>query len=201
MRDVCDIRAGVSPSSLKRAISEADTARETVPVVHPKHLDDGHIKTDDTHNANTDALDGYRLQAGDVLLIRTGAMGKTAIVRHGESGWLPHPNLLRLRVNRTAGLDPDYLLAYLSQETVQARIRARSVQSLTTSLSAGTLGDLEMPLPPLADQRRILSSLQVLDEQAAALEQRLNAARTARAAFIRHVADGTVILTEGDTSE
>lgn len=201
LRDVCGIRAGVSPSSLKRAIAEADTARETVPVVHPKHLDDGHIKADGAHDADTDALDGYRLQTGDVLLVRTGAMGKTAIVRHGESGWLPHPNLLRLRVTETADLDPDYLLAYLSQEAVQARIRARSVQSTTTSLSADTLGDLEIPLPPFADQRRILSSLQVLDEQTAALERRLNAARTARAAFARHVTDGTVILTEGEPSE
>lgn len=204
LRDVCGIRAGVSPGSLKRAISEADTARETVPVVHPKHLDHGHIKADDADDADdaaTDALDRYRLQTGDVLLVRTGAMGKTAIVRRGESGWLPHPNLLRLRVTKTADLDPDYLLAYLSQETVQARIRARSVQSVTTSLSADTLGDLEMPLPPLAGQRRILSSLQVLDEQTAALEQRLTAARAARAAFARHVTDGTVILTEGDTRE
>ena len=201
LRDVCDIRTGVSPGSLKRAISEAATARETVPVVNPKHLHHGLIKADDADKAATAAVDRYRLQTGDVLLVRTGAMGKTAIVRGTESGWLPHANLLRLRVTDTADLDPDYLLAYLSQEPVQDRIQDRSVQSLTTSLSTETLGDLEMPLPPLADQQRILDALQALDEQTAAIERRLNAARAARTAFARHVTDGTVILTGGSTSE
>ena len=62
-------------------------------------------------------------------------MGQTAIVQE-ESGWLPHTNLLRLRVTETAELSPAYLLAYLSQPAVQARIQDRSVRSLTTSLSA-----------------------------------------------------------------
>lgn len=106
-----------------------------------------------------------------------------------------------MRVTEPADLDPGYLLAYLSQEAVQGRIQARSVRSVTTSLRAEILGDLEMPLPPLADQRRILDSLQALDEQTAAIERRLNAARAARTAFARHVTDGTVILTEGSTSE
>ena len=128
-------------------------------------------------------------------------MGQTAIVRPSESGWLPHTNLLRLRVTETAELNPAYLLAYLSQTAVQARIRDRSVRSVTTSLSTATLGDLEIPLPPLTDQQRILSALQSLDEQTAAIEQRLSAARAARTALARHLTEGTVILTEGETGE
>ena len=201
LEDVCDIHAGVPHSSLKPAISRARTAREAVPVVHPRHLRDGLIRADDAPDADAAALETYRLEAGDVLWVRTGAMGQTAIVRRSESGWLPHTNLLRLRVTETAELNPAYLLAYLSQAAVQARIQDRSVRSVTTSLSTATLGDLEIPLPPLADQQRILSALQSLDEQTAAIEQRLSAARAARTALARHLTDGTVILTEGETSE
>jgi type I restriction enzyme M protein len=195
--DICAIRTGVPHGSLKPSMARANTARETVPVVHPRHLRYGLIRADDAPDADVTTLEQYRLQTGDVLWIRTGAMGQTAIVRPSESGWLPHTNLLRLRVTNTASLDPGYLLVYLSQPAVQARIRDRSVRSVTTSLSTATLGDLEMPLPPLADQQRILSVLESLDEQAAALERRLNAARAARTAFGRHLTDGTVILTEG----
>ena len=136
-----------------------------------------------------------------MLWVRTGAMGQTAIVRHSESGWLPHTNLLRLRVKTAAGLNPAYLLAYLSQAAVLARIQDRSVQSVTTSLSTATLSDIEIPLPPLTDQQRILSALQSLDEQAAAIERRLSAARDARTALARHLTDGTVILTGGEPDE
>ena len=201
LEDVCDIRAGVPHGSLKPAISRARTAREAVPVIHPRHLRDGLIQADDAPDADPATMKTYRLKAGDVLWVRTGAMGQTAIVRPSESGWLPHTNLLRLRVTETTQLNPAYLLAYLSQASVQARIRDRSVRSVTTSLSTATLGDLEIPLPPLTDQQRILSSLQSLDEQAAAIEQRLNAARAARTALARHLTEGTVILPGGETGE
>lgn len=200
--DVCDVRAGVPHSSLKKAISQADTARDAVPVVHPRHLRDGLIDPGDAPDADGAALDHeHRLQTGDVLWVRTGAMGQTAIVRPRESGWLPHTNLLRLRVTETAKLDPDYLLAYLSQVAVQARIRDRSIRSVTTSLSTETFRDLEIPLPPLTQQRRIVSALRSLDAQTAAFEQRFHASRAARTAFARHLTDGTVILTEGAASE
>jgi type I restriction enzyme M protein len=89
--DLCDIRTGVPHSSLKRPISRARTAREAVPVVHPRHLRDGLIRAGDAPDADVAALERYRLQTGDVLWVRTGAMGQTAIVRLGESGWLRTP--------------------------------------------------------------------------------------------------------------
>jgi type I restriction enzyme M protein len=128
-------------------------------------------------------------------------MGQTAIAFCRESGWLPHTNLIRLRATEEVILDPSYLLAYLSQPAVQARIRDRSVRSVTTSLSTAKLSDLEIPLPPPAHQQRILRALQSLDDQAAVIERHLNAARAARAALARHLTEGTVILTEGEASE
>jgi type I restriction enzyme M protein len=186
----------VSHGSLKPAISRARAAREAVPVIHPRHLRDGLIRAGDAPDADPAALEEYRLEVGDVLWVRTGAMGQTAIVQHRESGWLPHTNLLRLRVKAKAGLSPAYLLEYLSQAAVLARIRDRSVRSVTTSLSGPKLGDMEMPLPPLVHQRRILAALQALDEQTVTMERLLATARTARTAFSRHLTDGTVVLTE-----
>jgi hypothetical protein len=191
----------VSHGSLKPAISRARAAREAVPVIHPRHLRDGLIRAGDAPDADPAALEEYRLKAGDVLWVRTGAMGQTAIVQHSESGWLPHTNLLRLRVKAKAGLSPAYLLMYLSQAAVLARIRDRSVRSVTTSLSTATLNDIEIPLPPLTEQQRILRTLRSLDEQTAAIEQRLSAARAARTALARHLTDGIVILTGGEPGE
>ena len=197
--DLCDIRTGVPYGSLKPAMSNTRIAREAVPVVHPRHLRAGLIDAADAPDAEASGLERYRLHVGDVLCVRTGAMGQTAIVRNGESGWLPHTNVLRLRVIEPAELDPAYLLVYLSQPAVQARIRDRSVRSVTTSISTATFREMEMPLPPLVDQRRIHGALQSLDEQTATIERHLAAARAARNAFGRHLTDGTVVLARGET--
>jgi type I restriction enzyme M protein len=199
LRVLCDISNGMPHKSLQPAISRAPTAAEAVPVVHPRHLRNRLIDAGDAPNADIDSLEQHRLHVGDVLCVRTGAMGQTAIVRDCESGWLPHPNLLRLRVKEPAELDPTYLLAYLAQPAVQARIRDRSVRSLTTSIKPDTIGAFEIPLPPLADQRRILGALQALDERAATIERRLAAVRAARTALGRHLTDGTIVLTQEET--
>lgn len=56
----------------------------------------------------------------------------------------------------------------------------RSVRSITTSLSTATFEDFEIPLPPLAEQQRILSALRSLNEQTVIFERRLNASRAAQ---------------------
>ena len=55
--DICDIRTGVPHDSLKRAISRARTAREAVPVVHPRHLRDGLIQAGDAPDADVTTLE------------------------------------------------------------------------------------------------------------------------------------------------
>lgn len=199
LRKLCEIRSGIPHSILKAAISRAPATTHAVPVVCPRHLREGRISANDAELAEAISLERYKLIAGDVLWIRTGAMGEVAMVRSEEAGWLPHTNLLRLRIRQRAEMDPAYLAFYLAQISVRQRIRRRSIQSVTTSLSTTTLGDLEIPVPPLVHQQRILAALEALDQQAKEIEERLNALREAQVQFARHLTEGTVVLTGGET--
>jgi type I restriction enzyme M protein len=200
LRELCDIRPGVPHTSLKAAISRAPATIAAVPVVCPRHLRDGQICAENADLADVTLQDRYRLIAGDVLWIRTGAMGGVAMVRPEEAGWLPHTNLLRLRILQPAELSPAYLVSYLAQIAVRERIRQRSIQSVTTSLSSKKLGDFEIPIPPMAHQRRILATLDGLDRQAKAIENRLIALRKAKVQLARRLAEGTVVLTGRGTA-
>lgn len=200
LRELCEIRSGVPHSTLKTAISRGAGRTHAVPVVCPRHLREGRICAEDAEHAQATSLDAYQLTAGDVLWIRTGAMGGVAMVRPEEAGWLPHTNLLRLRIRDPAELDPAYLAFYLTQAAVRQRIRRRSVQSVTTSLSTTTMGDLEIPVPPLPHQQRILAAMEALDRQAKELEERLSALREAQVQLARHLTEGTVVLTHGESA-
>jgi type I restriction enzyme M protein len=196
LNELCHIRGGVPSRSLTAAVARAATAGVIVPVVHPRHLRGGVVEAAAAPMADAALLEQYRLRTGDVLWVRTGAMGQAALVGEPESGWLPHTNLLRLCVIDPDVLDPAYLLAFLLEPAVLARIRERSVRSVTTSISQGVLGELVMPLPPLAAQREILAALVALDDHAASLQRSLDAVRTARPVFGQHLIDGTVVVTE-----
>jgi type I restriction enzyme M protein len=198
LHQLCEIRSGVPHSTLKAASSRGGSMTAKVPVICPRHLRDGQIDADDANHALANSLNDYQLIVGDVLWIRTGAMGGVAMVRAEQAGCLPHTNLLRLRVLDHAELDPAYLAFYLAQAAVGQRIRRRSVQSLTTSLSTATLGGLDIPVPPLAHQQRILAADEALRRQEKEIEERLSALRKTRVQFARHLTEGTVVLTQGE---
>jgi type I restriction enzyme M protein len=198
--ELCEIRTGVPHRTLTSAYGRARDRGSGVAVVHPRHLRHGLIDIGGAPLADPSRLDRYRLREGDVLCVRTGAMGQVAIVRLSEAGLLPHTNVRRLRVVDQAVLDAAYLSAYLRQPSVQDHIRDRSVRSVTTSISVAELGGIEMPVPPLGEQHRILHTLEAFEEQISDLEQQLTAVRCARVAFGKHLTDGTIIVDERLTS-
>lgn len=200
LSELCEIRSGVPHSTLKAAMSRGGSAADKVPVVCPRHLRDGRISADDADYARVTSLDDYQLAVGDVLWVRTGAMGGVAMVRPEEAGYLPHTNLLRLHVLDHTELDPAYLAFYLAQAAVGQRIRRRSVQSVTTSLSTSTLGGLDIPVPPLPHQQRILAATEALSRQEKEIEERLSALREAHVQFARHLTEGTVVLAQGESA-
>ncbi len=72
----------------------------------------------------------YELAEGDILLSRTGTVGRCALVTGEHAGWLFHPNLVRLRLPEAGQAGAAYLAAYMSATAAQDWIspgrRARS---------------------------------------------------------------------------
>ncbi|MFC5751065.1 N-6 DNA methylase [Actinomadura rugatobispora] len=186
LADLCRIQAGPSHSLVKKA----ERAPHGVPLVMPAHLRDHRISVEDPVLLSVEsarALEKYQVRQGDVLIVRTGSVGPTALVTAAEEGWLPSTNLMRLRPDD--GVEPDYLLALLSSPTVQKWIEARSgAASAIPSISAANLGALPVKLPPADEQRRIGLAVDALDTQIIAHHALVKAAETTRDAL----ADGLV---------
>jgi hypothetical protein len=107
----------------------------------------------------------YRLVLGDVLLVRTGTVGRCAMVTGEQEGWLYHANLVRLRLQ-----DPNlslaaYLTGYLSAGFAQGWIHKRSASAVIPSVSARELGELPVFVPPPEEQESIGATLAALDEK------------------------------------
>ncbi|KHD73011.1 hypothetical protein MB27_37170 [Actinoplanes utahensis] len=154
--DLCDIQVGAWFESLRRA----RTGKGPVGVLYPRHL----TRNLDTADAPTiaeswaDGLNRYRLRAGDVVCVRTGAMCGPILVPARLDGWIASTNLFRVRIRDTAVIDARYLVHHLSRPETRQRIRQRSKRSVTTSMNTATFNDLEIPLPSLSEQQRIVST-------------------------------------------
>ncbi|MET7691044.1 restriction endonuclease subunit S [Streptomyces sp. NPDC005483] len=115
--------------------------------------------------ARARAREQYLLTAGDILLTRTGTVGRVALVTGEHDGWLFHPNLVRLRLPDDGAAQPAYLAAYLSSRSAQAWMDTRAAGAVIPSVSIRTLGELPVPLPPAAEQRTIGATLAALDDK------------------------------------
>lgn len=108
------------------------------------------------------ATDRYRVQAGDVLVTARGTVLKVAVVGAESAGAIASSNLLVIRPGPE--VLPAVLLAFLRSGPVQAELLASGQSSSRAlSLTASDLGRLQVPLPPLAEQRRIVELLQAAD--------------------------------------
>ena len=95
----------------------------------------------------------WALLPGDVLLSKSGTIGKAALVRNGAVGAVAANGLYVLRADPKR-LDAGFLLAYLASPACQSWLAAQSRGAVIQHLNRAVLDDLPMPLPPLALQGR-----------------------------------------------
>ncbi|MGP1609402.1 MAG: N-6 DNA methylase, partial [Burkholderiales bacterium] len=109
---------------------------------------------------NANALPGiepkWRVLAGDVLLSKSGTIGKAGVVRNGAVGGVAANGLYVVRVDQ-GQLDPNFLIAYLASAACQNWLAAQSRGSVIQHLNRSVLDQLPVPLPPLHLQQRAAS--------------------------------------------
>jgi type I restriction enzyme S subunit len=143
-------------------------------------------------------LNEYALRTGDVVFNNTNStemVGKTALFVGFHEPVVFSNHFTRLRTKADA-LAPDFLALWLHsqwQAGLFARICDRWIGQ--SAVQRNKLLALEVPLPPLAEQRRIAARLReqlsILAEARAALEAQLAAAESLPAAHLRAVFDVT----------
>jgi len=142
-------------------------------------------------------LKRYRLVRGDLLIVEGNGsrehIGRCAIF-HGEIEDCVHQNhLIRLRCHETAS--PTYLFWYLASPDGRKQLleKAKTTTGLYT-LSVSKIEALEVPLPPLETQHRIVAELNAKLEATQALirslEAQLEAIRALPAAILRRAFSG-----------
>ena len=114
---------------------------------------------------------GARLKTGDIVFARTGATtGKSFLIRDCPTDAVFASYLIRVRVGTSA--EPRFVSHFFQTENYWAQVAKGARGVAQPGVNATTLKALQIPLPPLAEQRRVA---EVLD-QAEALRVKRRAA-------------------------
>lgn len=186
----------VGPMSMK----SEDFTEDGVPV-----LNVGCVQWDRFEESKLDHLpavkasdfERYRIKPGDVLFTRSGTVGRCAVAQPHQDGWLMTFHLLRARPNPRKCLPAFLRTVFEGAPHIRRQTKAASVGSTRAGFNTNLLANLAVPLPPLAEQTRIVAEverrLSVVEELEAVVSANLQRATRLRQSILQKAFTGKLV--------
>lgn len=133
-----------------------------IPIINPSHMVEGFIQHDQKCSVKEETakrLDRHFLQYGDIVFARRGEIGRCALVRAEETGWLCGTGSLLMRPD-TKILEPAFLITLFQLKHLKEALTLQSVGSTMDNLNTGIISRIGLGLPPLEEQQVILKFIQ-----------------------------------------
>ncbi|MDO9585269.1 MAG: restriction endonuclease subunit S, partial [Syntrophales bacterium] len=114
----------------------------------------------------------YRIQKDDILVSRAGSVGVSCRIKNVPFDTVFASYLIRFK--SLAGIEPQYLEYYLKSDQYWQSISDFTAGIAIPNVNASKLSSLEIPVPPLDEQRRIVAKLEKLLVKVETCQERLN---------------------------
>ncbi|CCI28646.1 restriction endonuclease subunit S [Microcystis aeruginosa] len=143
--------------------SQKDFVDNGVPFINAGHIQNGEIDFESMNfisRKRFDLLGSGKVKSGDILYCLRGSLGKTAIIKDIQEGAIASSLVI---IRPSEQIRTDYFYRYLASPIGQAEIYKYDNGSSQPNLSAQSLKQYRLPLPPLEEQRRIAAILDKAD--------------------------------------
>ncbi len=136
--------------------------------------DDGTLNDDLVSSSNVGDDQQYKLSYGDFLFARMGAtVGKTYAYKNGNLIYAGY--LIRYKLNLDKVM-PEYLYAYTRLEEYWNWVKLNQSGAAQPGINAKKYGSLQIPVPPLSEQKAFQSFVVQVDKSKAVVQKALDEA-------------------------
>lgn len=146
-----------------------------IPFINAGHIQDGKIDFNIMNFISEERfnlLGSGKVKHDDILYCLRGSLGKTALVREIEKGAIASSLVIIRPYNY---LLPDYIYYFLVSPKGLSEISKYDNGSAQPNLSAKSVREYEVPLPPLNEQRRIVAKIEALGAHSRRAREALDA--------------------------
>ena len=162
LKTIADIQTGPFGSQLHKE----DYVETGTPIVTVEHLGN-RVFTEQNLPRVSDSdkarLIKYTLSTGDIVFSRVGSVDRCSYVDKSHDGWMFSGRCLRVRP--TELVNSLYLYYYFCLEETKQFVRNIAVGATMPSINTKLLGEVEIALPDLNNQKRIAAVLSSLDDK------------------------------------
>lgn len=162
LRNIADIQTGPFGSQLHKE----DYVDIGTPIVTVEHLGNRTFTEQNLPKVSAEdkaRLSKYVLAEGDIVFSRVGSVDRCSYVDTAHDGWMFSGRCLRVRPN--SEIDPLFLYYFFCLEETKQFVRNIAVGATMPSINTKLLGEVEIDLPSMEDQRKIAATLSSLDDK------------------------------------
>ncbi|HIF9542654.1 TPA: restriction endonuclease subunit S [Photobacterium damselae] len=140
-----------------------------------------------------------RLKTGDILTVRTGYPGLSAVVPSIYENAQCFTSLVT-RLDQAKAL-PDYVCRFINSEYGKKFIVSGEAGGAQKNVNAAMLKKMPIPLPPLSEQRKIAQILSTWDRGIATTEKLIDASKQQKKALMQQLLTGKKRLVNPETGK
>ena len=166
-----------------------------IPFINAGHLQNGLIDKNQMTfitKEHFDILRGGKFQENDILFCLRGSLGKSALVKELEAGAIASSLVI---VRLFPNLDATYFVNYFDCLLCSQMVKKYDNGTAQPNLSSTDLAKFLVPLPPLAEQHRIVAKVDELMALCDQLENQHNNAAVAHEKLVTYLL-GTLTLSQ-----
>ena len=152
-------------------LHKADYIPNGIPIVNPANIEDGEIVPNFNKTVSQDViirLQAYVLSQNDIVIGRRGEIGRCAVVREDQAGWLCGSGSFFIKTFEN--VDSVFLTHLFRSAHYRNQLEALSAGATMQNLSNQALSGLLIAMPPLDEQNRITDKLDDLKTETKRIE-------------------------------
>ncbi|MFD8628665.1 restriction endonuclease subunit S [Streptomyces hygroscopicus] len=178
----------IADTTLGKMLDRKKGGDHPVPYLRNVNVQWGRIDMDDilTMSISPDEQDFFRVRNGDLLVCEGGEIGRCAVFTHDDAKYVAFQKALH-RVRPIEGVSVSYLRYHLEHLHLSGGFDSFSTGSTIKHLPQQQLRHLPVPVPPVAEQQRIVSYLEEKLSKLTAAEGALDSATARTGAFRKSV--------------
>ena len=142
------------------ALHKSDYITDGIPLINPMNIVDGKVIPIDKMQVSPETvkrLSSFKVAPNDIVIARRGDMGRCAVIQPAQKGWLCGTGSFILRI--PAVLRSEFFAVCLRSPYSVEIMSGNSIGNTMLNLNQMILKSILMPVPPCAEQNRIINAV------------------------------------------
>ncbi len=157
LKFLCPEKSGIKTGPFGSQLHASDYVESGIPVIMPTNMSNGRVEKRNIAMVSENTARRLKSQScknGDILFARRGELGRCALIKETEDGYLNGTGCLRVRLQITKAY-PSFMVEYFSTSYIKNWLERNAVGQTMLNLNTEILSTIPVSVPSLPEQKKI----------------------------------------------